>query len=93
MIKNDMKKNQKIYVAPQLTVVEFRMERGFADSENPLLIQAQQTIDSYITNEVIQMQMGQTENGNVVASGMNGNVDMSDAGSSSAWQYSNGGWF
>jgi hypothetical protein len=91
MIKNDMKKNQKIYVAPQLTVVEFRMERGFADST--LLIQAQQTIDSYITNEVIQMQMGQTENGNVVASGMNGNVDMSDAGSSSAWQYANGGWF
>ncbi len=86
-----MKKNQKIYVAPQLTVVEFRMERGFADST--LLIQAQQTIDSYITNEVIQMQMGQTENGNVVASGMNGNVDMSDAGSSSAWQYANGGWF
>ncbi len=91
MIKNDMKKNQKIYVAPQLTVVEFRMERGFADST--LLIQAQQTIDSYITNEVIQMQMGQTDDGNVVASSMNGNVDMSDAGSSSAWQYSNGGWF
>ncbi len=91
MIKNDMKKNQKIYVAPQLTVVEFRMERGFADST--LLIQAQQTIDSYITNEVIQMQMGQTENGNVVASSMNSNVDMSDAGSSSAWQYANGGWF
>lgn len=86
-----MKKNQKIYVAPQLTVVEFRMERGFADST--LLIQAQQTIDSYITNEVIQMQMGQTDDGNVVASSMNGNVDMSDAGSSSAWQYSNGGWF
>lgn len=86
-----MKKNQKIYVAPQLTVVEFRMERGFADST--LLIQAQQTIDSYITNEVIQMQMGQTENGNVVASSMNSNVDMSDAGSSSAWQYANGGWF
>ncbi len=91
MIKNDMKKNQKIYVAPQLTVVEFRMERGFADST--LLIQAQQTIDSYITNEVIQMQMGQTDDGNVVASSMNGNVDMSDAGSSSAWQYANGGWF
>ena len=91
MIKNDMKKNQKIYVAPQLTVVEFRMERGFADST--LLIQAQQTIDSYITNEVIQMQMGQTDDGNVVASSMNGNVDMSDAGSSSAWQYSTGGWF
>ena len=86
-----MKKNQKIYVVPQLTVVEFRMERGFADST--LLIQAQQTIDSYITNEVIQMQMGQTDDGNVVASSMNGNVDMSDAGSSSAWQYSNGGWF
>lgn len=86
-----MKKNQKIYVAPQLTVVEFRMERGFADST--LLIQAQQTIDSYITNEVIQMQMGQTDDGNVVASSMNGNVDMSDAGSSSAWQYANGGWF
>ena len=91
MIKNDMKKNQKIYVAPQLTVVEFRMERGFADST--LIIQAQQTIDSYITNEVIQMQMGQTDDGNVVASSMNGNVDMSDAGSSSAWQYANGGWF
>ncbi len=86
-----MKKNQKIYVAPQLTVVEFRMERGFADST--LLIQAQQAINGYITNEVIQMHMGQMDNGNVVASSMTGNEDHSDAGSGSAWQYADGGWF
>lgn len=92
-----MKKQNKLtYETPTLTVVEFRTERGFAgsvDPENRFVIQAQQAINGYITNEVIQMHMGQMDNGNVVASSMTGNEDHSDAGSGSAWQYADGGWF
>lgn len=82
------------YEAPRLTVVEFRTERGYAGSpEGNFVIQAQQLIDAQITNEVIQMQMGQVEDGKVIASNMFGNEDNSNAGSSSGWQYANGGWF
>ena len=84
------------YEAPRLTVVEFRTERGYAGSPSPegtFVIQAQQLIDAQITNEVIQMQMGQVEDGKVIASNMFGNEDNSNAGSSSGWQYANGGWF
>ena len=89
-----MKKKQNKYLPPALTVVEFRPERGYAGSpEGNFVIQAQQLIDAQITNGVDQMQMGQIEEGKVVAGNMLGNEDYSNAGGSSGWSYANGGWF
>ena len=95
-----MKKQNKLtYETPTLTVVEFRTERGFADSSEPgsYVKTAQQRVDAFLENDLAQrFQMGQTNtsgNGGIVAGGMGGNEDHSDAGSGSAWQYADGGWF
>ena len=89
-----MKKEKKNYESPQLTVVEFRVERGFADSENTLVSNAQQMVQGYIDMEVQAQMMGQVdEGGNAVAGYMSGNEDHSNAGGGSSWQYSDGGWF
>ena len=95
MEETNMKKKITNYEAPQLTVVEFRMERGYAVSDGNLIVSAQQQVNALITSEVeMQMTMGQLDNnGNVIASEMGGNQDMSNAGGSSEWQYANGGWF
>lgn len=93
--KTNMKKEKKIYESPQLTVVEFRTERGFATSgEESFVKNAHQAVDAFIANELgAQLQVGAMENGNVVASYLGENEDMSNAGGSSGWQYANGGWF
>ena len=92
-----MKKQNKLtYETPTLTVVEFRTERGFATSntEDNFVKSAHQAVDAYIANELgTQFQVGAMENGNVVASYLGENEDMSNAGGSSGWQYANGGWF
>ena len=93
--KTNMKKEKKNYESPQLTVVEFRTERGFATSgEESFVKNAHQAVDAFIANELgAQLQVGAMENGNVVASYLGENEDMSNAGGSSGWQYANGGWF
>ncbi len=91
--KTNMKKEKKNYESPQLTVVEFRVERGFAGSDT-LVSNAQQLVQGYIDYEVHAQVMGQVdESGNVVAGYMSGNEDHSNAGGGSSWQYSDGGWF
>jgi hypothetical protein len=88
-----MKKEKKIYESPQLTVVEFRVERGFATSDT-LASSAQQLVQGYIDMEVQAQLMGQVdEGGNAVAGYMSGNDDHSNAGGGSSWQYADGGWF
>lgn len=89
-----MKKNKKIYEAPLLTVVEFRTEKGFADSGSTnFIIQTHQVIDEELVHHLRMGQTNTSGNGGFVAGGMNGNVDHSNDGGSSNWQYSNGGWF
>lgn len=92
-----MKKEKKNYESPQLTVVEFRVERGFAgssDTDGNMVFSASQAIDAAIAAEMaISVNVAQQENGNVIAGNMTGNEDYSNAGGSSGWQYSNGGWF
>lgn len=88
-----MKKEKKIYESPQLTVVEFCVERGFATSDT-LASSAQQLVQGYIDMEVQAQLMGQVdEGGNAVAGYMSGNDDHSNAGGGSSWQYADGGWF
>lgn len=93
--KTNMKKEKKIYESPQLTVVEFRTERGFATSgDGNMVFSASQAIDAAIAAEMaISVNVAQQENGNVIASNMAGNEDNSNVGGSSGWQYANGGWF
>lgn len=90
--KTNMKKEKKIYESPQLTVVEFRVERGFASSD-PLVTNAQQLVQGYIDMEVQAQMMGQVDDGYAVAGYMADNEDHSNAGGGSGWQYSQGGWF
>ncbi|MBR1550174.1 MAG: hypothetical protein IJ634_05995 [Bacteroidales bacterium] len=74
--------------------MEFRTERGFASSdEGNLVSNAHQAINAFVDTEMAIRMANQDANGNVIASEMAGNEDYSNAGSSSGWQYSNGGWF
>lgn len=86
-----MKKEKKIYESPQLTVVEFRVERGFAES-NPVM-NTKQAIDVFLDTEMAIRVANQDANGNVIAADLAGSEDYTNAGGSSGWQYSNGGWF
>jgi len=94
--KTNMKKEKKNYESPQLTVVEFRVERGFAGSDTDpqnYVMGASQAINAYLDAEMAMRVANQDASGNVIAANMAGNEDNSNAGGSSGWQYSNGGWF
>lgn len=84
-----MKKNKQNYEAPQLTVVEFRMERGFAESN--LVMNAQQSIQAFVDMQMTIQVAQQNENDEVIAANLGANQDQSAGGS--AWQYSSGSWF
>ena len=91
-----MEKVKKAYIAPLLTVVEFRTERGYAGSEGNLVINSSQAIQGFIDREaaIESHQMGEVREGNgVFAGGLGENEDHTNAGSGSAWQYNDGGWF
>lgn len=88
-----MKKEKKIYESPQLTVVEFRVERGFAASTDNIVFNAAQNLNLTLETEMLIQAAKKDNNGNIIAAEMEGNVDNSNAGGSNSWQYSNGGWF
>lgn len=88
-----MKKEKNTYITPLLTVVEFKTERGYADSGDNLIINSQQAIQGFIDQQVAEQQMGIVDDGRVVAAQMGGNDDHTNAGSGSSWQYADGGWF
>ena len=91
--KTNMKKEKKNYESPQLTVVEFCVERGFAASDDQnVVISATQAINAYLDAEMA-MRVANQDGSNVIASEMAGSEDYTNAGGSSGWQYSNGGWF
>lgn len=91
--KTNMKKEKKNYESPQLTVVEFRVERGFAGSTDNIVFNAAQNLNLTLETEMLIQAAKKDNNGNIIAAEMEGNVDNSNAGGSSSWQYSNGGWF
>lgn len=87
-----MKKNRQNYEAPTLTVVEFRIEKGYADSTRTF--SAVQRINNFVDESlVITGGNDGTSNGDFNAGFMNGYVDHSNDGGGSSWQYGNGGWF
>lgn len=88
-----MKKEKKNYESPQLTVVEFRVEKGFAESGNNIVANAAQNLNLTLETEMLIQAAKKDSHGNIIAAEMEGNVDNSNAGGSSNWQYSNGGWF
>lgn len=90
--KTNMKKEKKNYESPQLTVVQFRVERGFAESGN-IVFNAAQNLNLTLETEMLIQAAKKDSHGNIIAAEMEGNVDNSNAGGSSNWQYSNGGWF
>ncbi len=86
-----MKKEKNTYITPILTVVEFKTERGYAQSG--LVMNASMRINEFV-DEQMAIQVAQAnENGEAVSAQMYGNEDYSNPGGSSNWQYSNGGWF
>lgn len=87
-----MKKEKNAYIPPVLTVVEFKTERGYADSG--LVMNAVQSINDFADQEMlIKMAQDNPLTEEAVGGQMYGNVDMTNPGGSSNWQYSNGGWF
>ena len=87
-----MKKEKNTYITPLLTVVKFKTERGYAQSEN-LVMNASMRIDEFVDEQMAIHVAQANENGEAVGAQMYGNEDYSNPGGSSNWQYSNGGWF
>ena len=88
--KTNMKKEKKIYESPQLTVVEFRVERGFAESTG--VWAAQQAVQTFVDQQMLMEAQNLTED-NQLAAGYMTNQDETQPGGSTGWQYSSGGWF
>ncbi|MBO4587008.1 MAG: hypothetical protein J5677_04235 [Bacteroidales bacterium] len=84
-----MKKNRQNYEAPTLTVVEFRIERGYAEST--FNFGAVQKINNFV-NESLDIQMNNGSDGNFNAGFMVNQEDHSNDVSGS-WSYANGSWF
>ncbi len=88
-----MEKVKKAYIAPLLTVVEFRTERGYEGSAAITWETPAQQINMFIMTESGMITEEHDENGNLAAGYMGGQEDHSGDGSSSNWSYANGGWF
>lgn len=90
-----MKKNKQNYVAPGLTVVEFRVEKGYAVS-GPLdkWSSSAQQIQMLVETEMGYMSESNDGEGNLVGGYMNGEaIDNSNPTGGSGWEFENGGWF
>ena len=88
-------KQKKTYVAPGLTVVQFRAERGYAASGDFTINGTAQYLDAAINSELARMN---AENGNIgddFAAGYFDNVD--ETNPTGSWVYTGSGaggtWF
>lgn len=90
MEKQNMKKKITNYEAPQLTVVEFRLEKGFAASSLSVW-GAQQAIQTFVDQQMID-QANMTSDGQLVAGYMT-HEDQTDPTSGSGWQFTDGSYF
>ena len=84
-----MEKVKKAYIAPLLTVVEFRAERGYAISTFEAAQQINMYVDQFMLDEG---QMNDGSDGNLAAGYLGGQEDHSNDVSGS-WSYANGSWF
>ncbi len=85
-----MEKVKKAYIAPLLTVVEFRAERGYEASitwNTPA-----QQINMFISAEMEMAGQNDGSDGNLAAGYLGGQEDHSSDVSGS-WAYENGSWF
>jgi hypothetical protein len=86
-----MEKEKNTYIPPILTVVEFKTERGYADSVtrwDPV-----QQINMFVAAEADMTAGNDGSDGNMAAGYLGGTEDHSGDGGSSNWSYSNGSWF
>ena len=88
-----MKKEKNTYITPLLTVVEFKTERGYADSEFTWQTPAQQINMFIMTESGMITEQNDGSDGNLAAGYMEGQEDHSNAANGSTWSYSNGSWF
>lgn len=86
-----MEKVKKAYIAPLLTVVEFRAERGYEGSAAITWETPAQQINMFISAEM-EMADQRDANGNLAAGYMGEQEDHSNDVSGS-WSYANGSWF
>lgn len=86
-----MEKEKNTYIPPILTVVEFKTERGYADSVtrwDPV-----QQINMFVAAEADMTAGNDGSDGNMAAGYLGGTEDHSGDGGSSNWSYANGSWF
>lgn len=86
-----MEKEKNTYMPPILTVVEFKTERGYADSVtrwDPV-----QQINMFVAAEADMTAGNDGSDGNMAAGYLGGQEDHSGDGGSSNWSYANGSWF
>ena len=90
MENKDMKKNKLIYEAPQLTVVEFRTERGYAQSSFGAVERVNMYVDATMAALAVQ-----DANGNLVGGYMDGSaIDNSEpTGDWTLTEWSSGGGY
>lgn len=89
-----MKKEKNTYITPLLTVVEFKTERGYADSAEFTWQTPAQQINMFIMTESGMItEQNDGSDGNLAAGYMEGQEDHSNAANGSTWSYSNGSWF
>jgi hypothetical protein len=81
-------KNKLTYQVPDITVVEFQLEIGYAASN---LVFAQEKIQTFMDQQLAEV--GNTTRDGEVATGYFINEDQTDATVSSGWAYQDGGWF
>ena len=85
-----MEKVKKAYIAPLLTVVEFRAERGYAISTFEAAQQINMYVDQFMLDEG-SMNDGSSD-GNLAAGYLGGQENHSNDVSGN-WSYANGSWF
>ena len=81
-------KNRLTYQVPELTIVEFRKERGYVGSD---LSFAHEKIQTFLDEQMVQAD--NTTRDGEVAAGYFQHENQTDSTVSSGWQYSDGGWF
>ena len=88
-----MEKVKKAYIAPLLTVVEFRAERGYEGSAAAFTWETPaQQINMFISAEMEMAGQNDGSDGNLAAGYLEGKEDHSNDVSGN-WSYANGSWF
>lgn len=87
-----IERQKNAYITPLLTVVEFRTERGYAESSYTWTTPAEQ-INMFVSAELEMVDQNDGTDGNLAAGYLGGQEDHSNAANGSSWSYANGSWF